>query len=115
MSDETRRRFGRFDRALRVELEGNGATVVGETVNLGLGGLLVSVEHDFQFGDEVTVRLTVPSPEQALEAGATVRWSRTMAPGSLGLAFSALRPIDVWALLQYFNLSSPTGEGAAPV
>ncbi len=110
MSDEVRRRFGRFDRVLQVEIDES----AGETVNIGLGGLLVRTDGAFEFGQRVTVKMDVPKPAQQVEAGATVMWCRSEGPPTIGLAFDALRPIDVWALLQYFNLSSQE-SGISPV
>ncbi len=104
----TRRRFGRFERALPVELAFGSDIRSATTINLGLGGMQVEADADVAFDTPVICRFDVPSPPQAVEAGGRVLWSRRAESGqwALGIAFDALRPIDVWALLQYFNLSS---------
>ncbi len=114
MSEEARRRFGRFDRVLSVQIELDGDSHPGESVNIGLGGLLVRTDGAFEYGQKVTIRMTVPNPAQDVEAGATVMWRKPGDTPTIGLAFDALRPIDVWALLQYFNLSSQE-SGVSPV
>lgn len=114
MSNEARRRFGRFDRALSINIELDGDRHPGETVNIGLGGLLVRTGGAFEYGQRVVVRMSVPNPAQEVEAGATVMWRKGGEVPTIGLAFDALRPIDVWALLQYFNLSSQE-SGVSPV
>jgi hypothetical protein len=58
----------------------------------------------------------VPSQRQTVEAAGRILWSR---PGTsdryaLGVSFDALRPIDVWALLQYFNLSTRADAASTP-
>ncbi len=105
MSDETaRRRFGRFQRELAVQLEMPGGEVhEGLSVDIGLGGLRVSTAAELEFDQVLTVHLVVPQPEQEVVAGGRVMWVRDE---SVGIAFDALRPMDVWALLQYFNLSA---------
>jgi hypothetical protein len=103
-----RRRFGRFERALPVELSYGGDVRSATTINLGLGGMQIESEADVAFDTPVVCRFEVPVPPQAVEAGGRVLWSRRAETGgwAVGIAFDALRPIDVWALLQYFNLSS---------
>lgn len=114
MSDEARRRFGRFARELDVEIDHDGDVHAGRTENIGLGGILVFTDAPLEFGQRVTITMQVPDPAQRVEAGATVMWRRPGDTPSIGLAFDALRPIDVWALLQYFNLSSQE-SGISPL
>lgn len=96
----TRRRFGRFERTMPVELSLSGNMFTCDTVNLGLGGMLVDTERSAPLGTPISVRLEVPEPRHTVEIDGSVAWSR---PGGLGIAFDALRPIDVWALLRFFN------------
>ncbi len=114
-----RRNFGRFDRELAVTLQIEGAASQGTTVNIGLGGLFVRSSVGATFGATLAFSLSLPTPDMTIEATGKVMWSRPLGDGSfgIGLAFDALRPIDVWGLLQYFNLSSrvagepPMSEG----
>lgn len=109
---EARRRFGRFDRELPVELSVDGETYQARTVNIGLGGMQLDTELDLPYDAPVQFRLRVPRPEQVVEATARVIWSQAEGRRGVGVAFDALRPIDVWALLQYFNLSATSPEAA---
>ena len=103
-----RRRFGRFDRALPVTLTIGEASASGKTVNIGLGGVFVLAELDAPFDAAVHIKLELPQPRMTVEANGRVMWSRATGDreGGIGVAFESLRPIDVWGLLQYFNLSS---------
>jgi uncharacterized protein (TIGR02266 family) len=112
-----RRRFGRFDRQLPVQIEAGGETFSGETVNVGLGGLFIRTAFDAAFDTTVQVRLELPQPAMTVECQGRVMWSRATGERTegVGIAFDTLRPIDVWGLLQYFNLSSKATREPAPV
>lgn len=103
-----RRRFGRFDRELPISVTIEGKSVDGVTVNIGLGGVYIMADIDAPFDTPVSVRLVLPQPPMTVEVLGKVMWSRSTGERSegMGIAFDALRPIDVWGLLQYFNLSS---------
>lgn len=103
-----RRRFGRFDRELPVTLTAGETTTTGVTVNIGLGGVYVMAALDAPFDTPVSLKLDLPQPHMTVEAKGRVMWSRATGEQAegIGIAFEALRPIDVWGLLQYFNLSS---------
>lgn len=103
-----RRRFGRFDRELPVTLTVAGTTTTGVTVNIGLGGVYVMAPLDAGFDAQVAVTLELPQPPMTVQATGRVMWSRATGERAegIGIAFESLRPIDVWGLLQYFNLSS---------
>ncbi len=103
---QARRRFGRFERELVVEVGFEGQSHIARTVDIGLGGVSVLTSAEPQFGDVLELRISVPQPAQIVEAEGKVMWVKPGSPNNVGLAFEALRPIDVWALLQYFNLSS---------
>jgi len=103
-----RRRFGRFQRRLPVEFSVGSTIHSGVTENLGLGGMLIETNADGAFDAPVEFELKLPKPKAEVRAHGRVLWSRSAGGVStgLGISFEALRPIDVWALLQYFNLSS---------
>ena len=69
-------------------------------MNLSLGGALVSWSPRLPMGQRCTIRFTVPTMADAIEVGATVRWSDDKATG---VQFDGLRARDVWALNQYFQ------------
>jgi hypothetical protein len=51
-------------------------------------------------GSRLHITFSVPTVEQPIDIGATVRW----ADGSgVGIQFDGLRALDVWALNKYFE------------
>jgi PilZ domain-containing protein len=68
-------------------------------VNLSLGGALVTGAK-LAMGQRVQINFAVPTMAEAIDVGATVRWT----DGSgVGLQFDGLRARDVWALNEYFK------------
>jgi hypothetical protein len=114
MSNEGRRRFGRFERQLLVELSHESDTRPAETINLSLGGMFVATDLVAPYGAEVEFRLHMPDPKHVVHARGTIMWVKKQ--DGLGIAFESLRPLDVWALLQFFNRSTAAGApGAKPI
>jgi len=103
-----RRRFGRFDRELPLKLTVGDQTVSGVTVNIGLGGVFLMADIEPPFDALVTVEIELPETDMTVVAQGRVVWSKATGEphAGIGIAFEALRPIDVWGLLRYFNLSS---------
>lgn len=69
-------------------------------VNLSLGGALVETGSRHAMGQRMQISFKVPTLADAIEVGATVRW--TDGTGA-GLQFDGLRARDVWALNEYFK------------
>lgn len=69
-------------------------------VNLSLGGALVAATAKISMGARVVFTFSVPNAPDAIEVGATVRWSDDKATG---LQFDGLRARDVWALNKFFQ------------
>ncbi len=69
-------------------------------LNLSLGGALLAANARFAMGQRVQVSFHVPSMTDAIEVGATIRWSNI---DGVGLQFDGLRARDVWALNEYFK------------
>ena len=69
-------------------------------MNLSLGGALLSAGTKLPMGTRVNISFNVPTMEEAIEIGATVRWSDDAATG---IQFDGLRARDVWALNKYFE------------
>lgn len=68
--------------------------------NMSLGGAQLAYPERLPVGKRVLLAFELPGREQAIEVGATVRWS---SPDSLGLQFEGLRARDVWSLNKYFE------------
>lgn len=89
--------------AAQVTIDGNkrDATVV----NLSLGGALVETGAKHAMGSRMHINFRLPTMEEPIDIGSTVRWSDAK---GVGLQFDGLRARDVWALNEYFKqLPSP--------
>ena len=69
-------------------------------VNISLGGALVVAGTKLSMGQRVTINFHIPTVEEAIDVGSTVRWSDDK---GVGLQFDGLRARDVWALNKYFE------------
>ena len=69
-------------------------------LNLSLGGTLVRANAKYPMGQLVRIAFHVPTMEDAIEVGGTVRWSTAE---GIGVQFDGLRARDVWALNEYFK------------
>jgi hypothetical protein len=96
---ENRRTATRHDVDLPITLVRNGTPTELRTLNLSLGGALIAMKR-LPMGERVTVKFAVPTMEEPIESGATVRWSTD---DSVGVQFDGLRAKDVWALNKYFE------------
>lgn len=73
-------------------------------LNLSLGGALVSATTRYAMGARVHLTFRIPTQEDPIDIGATVRWVET---NSAGIQFDGLRARDVWALNEYFKQLAP--------
>ena len=69
-------------------------------VNLSLGGALLSGSAKLAMGQRVSLTFSVPTMEEQIEVGATVRWSDDAATGT---QFDGLRAREVWALNKFIE------------
>ncbi len=69
-------------------------------INLSLGGALVDSGMKHPMGARMQIVFRLPTIEEAIEVGATVRWSDA---NGVGLQFDGLRAREVWALNEYFK------------
>jgi Tfp pilus assembly protein PilZ len=69
-------------------------------LNLSLGGAQVTATTKYAMGRRVQISFHVPTMAEAIEVGATVRWSNA---DGVGVQFDGLRARDVWALNEYFK------------
>ena len=97
---DNRRTATRHDVSLAGQIAFNGEPREITVMNISLGGALVSAGTRFAMGSRVTISFMVPTIDEAIEVGATVRWSDDKATG---LQFDGLRARDVWALNKYFE------------
>jgi hypothetical protein len=68
--------------------------------NLSLGGALFQLGNRIAMGSRLDISFRVPTADEAIEIGATVRWSDD---SSTGIQFDGLRARDVWALNKFFE------------
>jgi hypothetical protein len=69
-------------------------------VDLSAGGAQASVRLRRKAGTRVHLAFSIPTLQEPIVVGATVRWS---AAGTLGLQFDPLASQQVWALERYFE------------
>jgi hypothetical protein len=82
----------------QVVVDGNPRDVT--VINLSLGGALVETGSKHPMGSRMTIAFRVPTMEDMIEVGSTVRWADAK---GVGLQFDGLRARDVWALNEYFK------------
>ncbi len=96
-------RSGRAEVELAVDLEASGASFVGTSKNIGIGGLFVATDRSFQVGDRLNVQFSLPDPAQSVSVGAEVRWIQTGAAGPSGVGLRFLKlPIVSAIYIQEF-------------
>jgi len=96
-------RSGRAEIELAIGLEAGGASFVGRSKNIGIGGLFVATDRSLQVGDRVTVQFSLPDPAQSVSVGAEVRWIRAASEGSSGVGLRFLKlPIVSAIYIQEF-------------
>ncbi len=97
---DNRRSSARHAVQLAGQLTLPGAPLDCDIVNLSLGGALITQSKRHPMGARYTITFVVPTMPEAIEVGATVRWSDDT---SVGIQFDGLRARDVWALNEYFK------------
>ena len=97
---DNRRTSTRHAVSIAGKLAAEGAQRPCTVMNLSLGGALISAGAKLPMGTRVNVSFNVPTMEEEIEIGATVRWSDDKATG---IQFDGLRARDVWALNKYFE------------
>jgi hypothetical protein len=84
----------------QLTLAEDGGTRPCTVINLSLGGALFALDNRLAMGTRVDFRFSVPTLEEPIVIGATVRWSDDKATG---IQFDGLRAREVWALNKYFE------------
>jgi hypothetical protein len=69
-------------------------------MNLSLGGALIAAGRKYSMGERCHITFKVPTQEEPIDVGATVRWADDKA---VGIQFDGLRARDVWALNEFFK------------
>lgn len=89
----------------------DGTTHQCSVINLSLGGALIGIASEdrstyttLAMDTRVNIRFSIPTFEDPIEVGATVRWSDR---GVTGIHFDGLRARDVWALNKFFEQAEP--------
>lgn len=80
-------------------------------INLSVGGALIGIdpqhrpsEAKLAMDTRLVIQFTIPTSDEPIEVGATVRWSDR---GVSGIHFDGLRARDVWALNKFFEQPEP--------
>jgi hypothetical protein len=97
MTDK-KRRFGRFEVTLPIEISYQDQKFNAIVKNLSVGGVYLETSQSFSLGTKLDVQIQLDQPYHVIYAKALVSWSK--ANEGIGLSFEALRPMDVWAIIQ---------------
>ena len=100
---ESRRLQTRHDVAVTATLEVAGQVLEGEFRNLSLGGAFFAVTLEgatFTTGSRGTVSFQIPTQDNPVSVGASLRW---ISDAGIGLQFDGLRAGEVWSLNKYFE------------
>ncbi len=84
--------------AAKLTIDGN--SVDGTLLNLSLGGAQITSNTKYTMGQRVHLAFKVPTQEDVIEVGATIRWA---SGEGIGLQFDGLRARDVWAINEFFK------------
>ena len=102
---DNRRTSNRHVVSIAAHVSIDGAQREVTVINLSLGGALVETGSKHPMGARMQISFRLPTMEELIEVGSTVRWSDA---NGVGLQFDGLRARDVWALNEYFKqLPSP--------
>lgn len=99
MSDN-RRNQTRHEVSIPATLTVEGTAKDCTVLNLSLGGALLAADARYSMGQRIRIAFRVPTLEDAIDVGATIRWSIS---GGVGVQFDGLRAREVWALNEYFK------------
>ena len=90
---------------LRVEV--GDRSLEGESIDMSVGGVRVSLPEDIPFGTKVKVQLVLPTLGEETVLDAEVRWSKKDPSGwfLMGLQFQRVRARETWALNQLMRSS----------
>ena len=101
---DNRRTQTRHVVAIPAKLTIDGAAKDCTMLNLSLGGALVTAATKYAMGQRVQLTFSVPTMQDKIDVGGTVRWSNVE---GVGVQFDGLRARDVWALNEYFKQLPP--------
>jgi hypothetical protein len=109
MPGDSRRAYARLDHRADVTILAGDRTVLGECRNISQGGMFIETAEPLSMDETVRVRFSLPDLKGAeVDTQATVRWVERSPTGrqGIGIQFSGLRPIEVWAVNQLFRRAS---------
>ena len=96
---DNRRSSTRHDVDLEGRLQSADAPVACRVKNLSIGGAFIETGR-LPMGARVTLWFRVPTLEDEINAGGTVRWATDQ---GIGIQFDGLRARETWALGKYLE------------
>ncbi|MCW5802375.1 MAG: PilZ domain-containing protein [Deltaproteobacteria bacterium] len=96
---DNRRSSTRHTVSIPTKVTIDGAAREHTMVNLSLGGALIAGVK-LAMGKRIHVVFSIPTAEEPIDIGATVRWADDH---GIGLQFDSMRARDTWALNEYFK------------
>lgn len=98
------RAHARYSIRLPVQLSAGERLIQGESRNLSIGGMFVETSEPIPYGTQLQVSFQIPTHNKEIKVNGLVCWVEKdgQTPVGVGLKFSALCAIEVWALNQLF-------------
>lgn len=97
---QSRRAQTRYDVEIEVEITIAGETRPATLTNISLGGAYLGIGDPLKMGTRVDLSFRIPTLEERIHIGASVRWSDE---SGAGLQLDGLRAREVWSLNRYFD------------
>ena len=101
MQDPNRRCFSRLDFNTEVVLRFQGLEIRRQSLNISQGGIFVDGDP-LGLGEQMTLEFRLPDLPEIIRAEAIVRWVGRGEIRGIGLQFTGLRAIEVWAVNQLY-------------
>ena len=91
-----KRQHQRIEFEAEVELEIDGKTQPGQTINISQGGIYVETQPTPDFGTKLSLFIDLPGIRETCKIPSIVRWVKD--DGGIGLQFEQLRAIEMWGI-----------------
>jgi uncharacterized protein (TIGR02266 family) len=106
-------RPGRASVEIPIALRAAGASFVGTSNNIGVGGLFVLTDGRFSVGDRFTLEFTLPDHIHPTSVDAEVRWIREAGEQPSGFGMRFVNP-SIGAMVALYDLLRRLDEDKTP-
>lgn len=106
-------RPGRASVEIQIALRAAGATCIGTSNNIGIGGLFMVAERRFSVGERFTLEFTLPNHIHPMSVDAEVRWIREADERPSGIGMRFVNP-SIGAMVALYDLLRKADEDKTP-